>query len=732
MIGRFGLALRQARTLAGLTQEQLADRSGVGVRTIGGLETGSRGDPRPSTARRLADALGLDPQARGRLLAAAVDDPVSLAGRDDLPGDLADFTGRSAEIDRLLAVGDGRAVVIEAIDGMAGVGKTTLAVHLAHRLADRYPDGRLFLDLHGHASAEQATDPAVALEVLLRALGVPGDRIPAGLAERSALWRAELAERKVLVLLDNAASATQIRPLLPGSPDCLALVTSRGSLADLDGAQVLSLDVLPEAEAIALFAGIAGAERVAGQRESVAELVRLCGLLPLAIRIAAARLRSRPVWTVAHLAGRLRDGLTELSTGDRGVAAAFSLSYQHLTPEQQRLFRLLGLHPGPDIDPHAAAALACRASHATERLLEDLVDAHLLQQHVSGRYRFHDLVRSYAATAAATDPDRAAALTRLVEHYLHTAHAADRLLEPHREPFPLEPATTGRPPTDPAAWFDAEQANLAAIHHLASAQGRHTQVWQLACALDVFHRRRGRLHGALTVWEAGLTAAEALDEPAARSRAHRLLGHAHARLGRHEQAVRHLHQALELAEHTGDLLAQAHTQHTLAWASERQGNNQLALDHATEALHLYQKLALTRREAQALNAVGWYHALLGEYEQARAHCETALTLHRGHQDGAATLDALGYTLDSLGYIAHHTGRHTDARDYYQQALTVFRDLGNTYEEANTLAKLAAAQHSLGAPEQAGDCWRQALRLYRQQGRRPDADRIRHHLAALAK
>ncbi|MGW0519623.1 ATP-binding protein [Crossiella sp. NPDC003009] len=719
MTGRFGLLLRQFRGLAGLTQEQLAQRSGVGVRTIGGLETGKRADPRPSTARRLADALELVPPERGRLLAAAVGDSAPPAsGRNDLPGDTAEFTGRAEEVERLLAeLDDGRprTVVIDAIDGMAGVGKTTLAVHVAHRLAGRYPDGALFIDLHGHASEREATDPAAALEMLLRALGVGGERIPAGLDQRASLWRAELAGRRVLVVLDNAVSAAQVRPLLPGAAGCLALVTSRGRLAGLGSGRAVSLDVLSAGDAVVLFERVAGAERVAGQREAVAELVRWCGFLPLAVRIAAARLRGRPAWTVADLTERLREGRLA------GVGAAFELSYRQLTVAQQRLFRLLGLHPGPDIERRAAAALAGIEVVAAEELLEELVDAHLLQQPVPGRYRFHDLVRQYAQRLAAGEADREAALAG---HYLSTAHAADRLLAPHREPIPLEPPAADSHLRDEAAalaWFDAEEGNLAAVHRLAGDRGWHLLVWQLAGALDVVHRRRGRLHGALALWQAGLAAAEALGDLAARARGHRLLGHAFARAGQHEEAVRHLGQALELAEQSGDALAQAHTQHTLAWAREQLGNNEHALAHATRALELYRGLGLPLREAQALNAVGWYHALLTDFEQARAHCENALSLLRKHRDSAAP-DSLGYTLDSLGYIAQHTGRHADALDYYRQALTVYRELGNTYEEANTLAKLAEAQLALGESGPAGDVWRQALRLYRRQGRRPQPKR----------
>ncbi|GAA3013180.1 AfsR/SARP family transcriptional regulator [Actinokineospora diospyrosa] len=365
------------------------------------------------TRRRLVQELGIEPgetlrQAQREVLSGGPPTPVVATGPAQLPAAPATFTGRDEELAALLR----STAAVTAIDGMAGVGKTALAVHAAHRLAARFPDGQLFVDLHGFTGDRAPVDPGEALEWVLRAIGLP--RIPAAFQERAALWRATVAERRLLLVLDNAAGEAQVRPLLPGGSNCLVLVTSRRRLAGLDDAVALSLPVLPPADAVTLFDRMS--DRAAAPA-LVAEVVELCARLPLAIRVAAARLRHRTTWTVAHLAERLRDErnrLTELAAGDRSVTAAFDVSYAHLDHRQQRMFRLLGLHPGPDLDATAAAALTQVDDPAGG--LEELLDANLLQQHEPGRYRMHDLVRAHAARLATrtdTPTDRRAALSRL-------------------------------------------------------------------------------------------------------------------------------------------------------------------------------------------------------------------------------------------------------------------------------------------------------------------------------
>ncbi|KAA2265668.1 tetratricopeptide repeat protein [Solihabitans fulvus] len=665
--------------------------------------------------------------------------PESPTRRDDLPRDLPDFAGRDAELRRLLGVDPDRAaVVIEAIDGMAGVGKTALAVHAAHLLADRFPDARLFVDLHGHSAERAATDPMAALDLLLRALGVPEQRIPQELDARSALWRAELAGRKVLVVLDNAASAAQVRPLLPGASGCLALVTSRRRLADLESAATLSLDVLPHEHAVALFAGILGDEdsRAAAEPAAVDEVVTVCGCLPLAIRIAAARLRTRPTWTVRDLADRLtrgHRGLAELATGDRSVTAAFALSYGHLADDERRLFRLLALHPGPDFDAHAAAAVADVGVGEADRLLEELVDVHLLQQRTPGRYRFHDLLGQHAAKVLAQDEpeeDRARAVEALFGHYLGTAFDGDRLLAPHRPPIELAGVVGPRrflADEDAAVrWFDAEYQCLLATQRLAVAVGRHELVWQLAWTLTGFQVRRGRIHDHVVAWDAGLAAAQRLGDRAGQTLAHRSLGRARAQLGLLEEARGHLERALALAEADGDLAQQAHVHNALAVVWERLGDGTVALAHATNALRLFQELDNPMWTADGLNSVGWYAGRLGDHARARDCCEQALALHRQHRhrEGEAA------TLDSLGYIEHAAGRHAAAIGHYDAAIALFHELGNAHYEANALDGLAESHLASGDTEGARDAWLRAIGLYESQDRRADADRVRQRLREL--
>jgi DNA-binding SARP family transcriptional activator len=412
-----------------------------------------------------------------------------------LPRDIEDFTGREAETQRLLAVLDDHlrarpAVVVSTIDGMAGAGKTVLAVHAAHLLAPRFPDGTLFVDLHGHSASHDPVDPADALHDLLSIRGVPSARIPDTLEARAALWRAELADRKVLIVLDDATSAGQVRPLMPGTPGSVALVTSRRRVAELETTLTISLDVMPAEDATTLFTRVVGDGRAVRGAAFLAETVRLCGYLPLAIRIAATRLRTRQAWTVDDLLARLRqhDGeLAELAIGDRSVAAAFALSYRRLSGEQQRLFRLLGLVPGPDFDSHAAAALTGGTVAETEQLVEQLVDLHLLRQPTAGRYHLHDLVRTYAAHLAATTDDERAALTRLFDHYLHATSLAVRTVAPHDVPDEAQATAPALPDRDQAlGWLEVERPNLLAAAAHAAAHGWPSYVGRFSMLLRHF------------------------------------------------------------------------------------------------------------------------------------------------------------------------------------------------------------------------------------------------------
>ncbi|HKN56074.1 MAG TPA: tetratricopeptide repeat protein, partial [Amycolatopsis sp.] len=623
------------------------------------------------------------------------------------------------------------AVVIEAIDGMAGIGKTTLAVHAAHRLAGHYRDAQLFIDLHGHAPGQEPITTAAALDTLLRALGVPADEIPHDPDARAARWRAELAGRSVLVVLDNAADATQIRPLLPGNARSLVLVTSRRRLADLETTNILSLGVLPDADAIALFTGIVGDERTGNEAESVRDVVELCGRLPLAIRIAAARLRTRPVWTVRHLADRLRQAsgpLAELSAGDRSVAAAFALSYQHLDPAQQRMFRLLGLNPGPDVDVPAAAALAAVDSAEAERLLESLVDDHLLQQPVPGRYRFHDLMRQHAqTTVVAEEPatERTAARHRLIGFHLHTGHRASRLLDQQHPPIDIGAPPPGCVPAalpdDAAAmtWFSDNHQCVLAARKAAEDEGWDTGVWQLAWTLDNFHYRRGYLQDNITSWLAGLAAAERLGDLAVQARAHRRLGLVYGPFGKPVEAIHHLSRSLVLAKEIGDTLGEAGVHFVLAlhWTHEK--DDEQALEQARSALRLYRELGNTKWEARAISLIGACQNRLGRHQQAKLHAKAALALCLRRNDVYGQADAL----DSLAAIAHHSGHHAEALDRSQQSLALWRHLDNTYREASTLAAIGDAHHGLGHQDLARRAWQQAIDLHRAHDLHLAADEI---------
>ncbi|MGF1425477.1 BTAD domain-containing putative transcriptional regulator [Kitasatospora sp. LaBMicrA B282] len=664
-----------------------------------------------------------------------------------LPPSSAHFVGRATQVRRLDAQWEAAAgaplMVISAIGGTAGIGKTALALYWAHLHADQFPDGQLYVNLRGFDPTGAPLPPMTALRGFLTALGVPAQAMSADPDEQVSLYRSHLAGRRMLVVLDNARDAEQVRPLLPGAPGCLVLVTSRDQLAGLvalDGAVPLTLDLLTRDEAHDLLIRRLGRDRVAREQADVDELIEWCVRLPLALNIAArATLQvNRPL---AGFLDELRDThrrLDALSTGEAAadVRVVFSWSYRTLTPESARVFRLLGMYPGPDISLSAAAGLAGHDPDTTRHALDELSRAHLITEHSPGRYSLHDLLRAYAAEQAQVhddDVERQAALRRVVDFYAHTADAAHRFLDPHRPPvLPLPaPAPGSRPHPLPdhavaLAWFDAEHACLLAAQHIATACGWHRAVWVLAWALDAFHHRRGHRHDQLAVWRAGLTAAEYLPDPTARARAHVFLGDACTNLGRHEEAIEHLHQALALAEHHPDLTAQARAQHSLALAWGQQGDDGRALLHAAHALPLYRALDNPVWEANALNLVGWYAARLGEYERAREHCQASLALRHRHHDPQGEAN----TLDSLGYIDHHTGHRDQAIVSYRQAVALYRDLGHTYSVADALDGLGHPHAALGQHDQARTVWREALELYRQQGRDQAVDRVLRQLEAL--
>ncbi|GAA3873467.1 BTAD domain-containing putative transcriptional regulator [Saccharothrix violaceirubra] len=661
-----------------------------------------------------------------------------------LPSAPALFTGRRpelAELDHTLATTRDDpettgTVLISAIGGVGGVGKTWLALTWAHRNLDRFPDGQLFVDLQGFSPTNRPTEPADAIRGFLTALGTDPARLPADLDTLAADYRSMIAGRRVLVVLDNAATAEQVIPLLPGHPSCTVLVTGRtglASLIDRHGARHLSLDVLTRDEARALLARRLGDRRIQAEPDVTDDLIDLCGRHPLALAITARHAATRPRVPLAEFATELRDlGLDALDDDDPAASlpTVLSWSLRHLTDRQRTLFVLIGIAPGPDIDLPAAAALIGLSKADTRKILHALENHSLLDRHPRGRYAMHDLVRAYAtADDHLTEPARQAALDRVVDFYLHTAYAADRHLNPHRQQVTFDPPATGVHPhplpdlTAVLDWLDVHHPHLLAAQSTAETRRRHQTVWNLAWTLGSFHWRRGHRRDALTVWQAARTAAEHLPDPNTRILAHRRLGNAHAEMEQHEQAMIHLYKALTLAEHHQDPAQQANAQETLAWAWARQGDDRKALEHEQRALAIYRTLGNPVWEAEALNSIGWYAARIGDYDTARDHCEAALSLNREHDnpDGEAT------TLDSLGYIDYETGNHREAIDHYHQALTLYRELGDTTNTAETLDRLGHPHAALGHHTEAREAWQEALDHYRRLGRDTDAEQVRKQL-----
>jgi DNA-binding SARP family transcriptional activator/tetratricopeptide (TPR) repeat protein len=707
---------------------------------------------------RLADEFGVDPssplqQLHQRILHAAPDlavptlvtapatNPVQLPVPRQLPAPPRLFTCRTTELAQLDATLDEHTdtdgtVVISAIGGSGGIGKTWLALHWAHTRLDRFPDGQLHVNLRGFDPTGQPVSPAMAVRGFLDSLGVAPAAIPVDLDAQVGLYRSLVAGKRMLIVLDNARDTGQVTPLLPGSPTCTVLVTSRhhlGGLVTTHGAHRVDLDVLPEHEARQLLARHLGQDRVTAEPEAIDELVACCAGLPLALGIVAARAARHPDFPLAVVAGELRDRsgrLDVLDPGDPQATLRVVLSWSHhaLSETAAAVFGLLGLAPGPDIGLPAAARLLARPDTTTRALLNELEDASLIQRHAPDRYRMHDLVRLYA-TEHHSPTERDSALRRVLDFYIHTAHAADHLLDPHRPAVWLDAPAPGSHPHElrgkPAAmaWFEVEHPNLLAAQQAALTCAWHPMVWQLAWVLANFHVRRGHRHADRAVWRAAVDAAAHLPDPTARIRAYRYLGRAYTELGCHDGASRYLRQALVLAECHHDAAEQALAHHQLARAWEQREDNRRALEHATRALDLCRTLGRPAWEADALNGVGWHAARLGDYDTARAHCQAALTLHRDHHDADGEAD----TLDSLGYIDHHTGHHHRAIDHYRQALTLFRGLGNTYESAATLDRLGHPHVALGQHEQARTVWREAAELYRAQRRDSDVTRVQHQL-----
>ena len=769
--GRPGEWLRKQRMASGLTQEDLAERSGVSVRAIADLERGRTRKPYPSSVRALVKALGLPEAAGTDLLARYRTGAGENAGEDgggepaersasavtvprQLPTRVPHFAGRAGELallDDVLdeAVSDGAigatGVVISAIGGTAGVGKTALALHWAHRVAHRFPDGQLYANLRGFDAGNGM--PANAADVLrgfLGALGVHPERLPADVEGLAALYRSVLAGRKMLVLLDNAADVAQVRPLLPASPECLVIVTSRRELAALaarEGARLLQLDVLSEQEANELLVTRLGKERAGAEPWAVIELAALCARLPLALSVVVARAAAAPNLPLSSLAAELTElggRLDALDVGDpaASVRTVLSLSYRHLTDGSARMFRLLGLHPGPDISAAAAASLAGVTMSQARVALRDLTRASLLMEVAPGRYAFHDLLRAYAAEQGRPTDGVASTRLRMLDHYLHTAHRAHQVLYPGRELIGLERCADGVTPETfggkaaALAWLEAEHQVLLKVTDVAAADGLDAHAWRLPVVLWTFHNVCGHWHDGTRLHRMALAAARRRGDLCGQAHTLRGLGSFAMSLGAFEEAHECLTAAQAAFTTLGDSLGLARTGVIISQTHEFQGRYAEALAAVGDVLRLSETAPADRHmllvRASALNGSAWNSVQLGDLSEARAFCVKAIELCQaiGYSPGEAG------TWDTLGVVLQRLGEHDEALPCFLRAVTLDREMGNRYDLAMVLAHLGETYVSMGDLHGATEVWDESLAILRVL-HHPAAVQVRGQLAALA-
>jgi DNA-binding SARP family transcriptional activator/tetratricopeptide (TPR) repeat protein len=660
-----------------------------------------------------------------------------------LPTPVRHFVGRVDELATLDILRDSvpasAGPVLAAITGTAGVGKSALALQWAHRATARFPDGQLYINLRGYDPAGPPLDPLSAVRGFLESLGTPADAMPREPHAQAALYRSLLSGRRILVVLDNVRDAEQARALLPGTAGAMALITSRDDLTGLaasEGAVRMPLPLLGAAESRRLLAEHVGADRIARNTETADELVDLCAFLPLALSIIGARAAGQPHLPLGTLVNQLRDARGRLdalcageSSGD--LRAIMSCSYQHLSESAARMFRLLGLHPGPDISAAAAASLAAVPAADAARLLNELTRTHLITEHAPGRYTFHDLLRAYAAEQAHrydSGNNRHAALDRMLDYYLHTAHAAALLQEPPRDRLSLDAAAAGVVPeaavddVAAAAWFAGEHAVLLGCVALAAQTGRVTQAWQLAWTLMTAFSRPGRCDDLETALHWVLDAGSRADDLTAQAYAHRFLGRVRGLLGFHDEAYDHLQQALDLFERLGDLAGQAAAHIGLAREHELRAQPVPAIEHATRALELQRAVGYRIGEANGLNNLAWCYVRLGDYARALDYCRQALALQQaiGYRPGEAC------TWDTLGYVHHHLNQYGAAASCYDRALHLQRQLDDKYEQAGTLGRLGDTHAAAGNMVSARGSWHQALAIL-EELHHPDAQQLRIRL-----
>jgi DNA-binding SARP family transcriptional activator len=726
---RFHAQLMTALYRCGRQAEALAAYQHVRHMLIGELGT----EPGPELQQLHQQVLSADPALAGPEPAL----PASGAARSVIPRELPPgpphFTGRTRELAVLTGLLDRSGqdtpgtLVISAIGGTAGVGKTALAVHWAHQAAGRFPDGQLYVNLRGY-DPDQPMPATDALAGFLRSLGVHGQDIPPEADQRTARYRSLLAGKQMLVMLDNAGSADQVRPLLPGTATCAVVVTSRDALAGLvarDGATRVDLDALPLQEAVALLRMLIGA-RADAEPAQAAKLADRCCRLPLALRVAAELAASRPAMPLAGLAGELADLRTRLDLLAAGgdphtqVRAVFSWSCRHLDTDAARTFRLLGLHPGPDVDPYAAAALTDVTVAQARRVLDVLAHAHLVQPASPGRYGMHDLLRGYARELATTldaEEGSHAALTRLFDHYLYTAAAAmDTLIpaERHRRPHIPRPATAVPSLADPATareWLDRERAVLVAVAGHTATHGWPGHATRLAATLSSYFYSGGHSPEAITIFRSALGAARRNGDRIAEATALIDIGIIDGDLGRFQQAGAHFRRALTLFREAGDRTGEARVLVNMGLDEMRMDRYDQAARHQQEAVAIFRDIGERLGEARALGNLGSARRHQGRYEEAASYYQQSLDLSREISDR----EGEAWALARLGIVDVRLGRYQHAAGYLRQALAMFHEMGDTGSEAECLVRLGEVYLRLGRHEQAAENLRQALTVFREIG-----------------
>jgi DNA-binding SARP family transcriptional activator/tetratricopeptide (TPR) repeat protein len=698
----------------GRTRERLVAELGIdpGQQLREAYQAVLRGE-KPSQGER--DAENAD-RSRGR--------DVTLA---QLPMDVVGFAGRAAELarlDELLALGDREptAAVVAVLWGTAGVGKTALAVRWAHLVRESFPDGALHVNLRGFDPSGKALSPSDAVRDLLDALGVPPQRIPAGVDAQVGLYRSLLHDRRVLVLLDNARDAEQVRPLLPGVAGCLAIVTSRNQLLSLvvaEGAIGIPVDLLTVAEARELLAHRLGRTRAAAEPTVVETVIDSCARLPLALAIVAAHAAARPDQPLAVLGAQLANGaaLKTLTAGDArtDLTTVFSWSYRALTPPAARLFRLFGLHIGPDLASSAAASLAGMPATDVLTSLSELTTMNMVVEHLPGRWTLHDLLRAYARELAAEleeERDRGAALRRELDHYLHVANTAAMVLNPQRAPIVPAPAADGvvvdvlRDAGDAREWFAAEHPVLRDMVPAAARAGFDTHAWQLARSMTTYLNQQGLWSDMAAMHTVGVAAARRTGDRDGQVHTLRDLALAHIRRGRYEEAGAHFTAAAELCVETGDSKKWAQVHRDLAELMIEQGRMEDAIRHLEQAATVRED---DFGQANTAGMFGWCYAQLGDHHQALHHSELALELARAA--GAEWVEASVW--DTLGYIHHQLRNYPRARECYQQALRIIHDVGDLYREAEALDHIADVCAAHGDTDAARDARQRARNIRRE-------------------